>query len=83
MIRGSDGLDYADLTDKLLSKPAVTKRNIWIMRLQAQGRSKAFIEAWSEAYDMLDGRTGPNGGKVDSFQNGISAFRRVERTLAP
>lgn len=82
MIRGSDGLDYEDLTQRLLGNPASTKRNIWIERLQAQGRSKAFIKAWIEAYEGFDGRTGPKGGKVNSFQNGISALRAAERAEA-
>jgi hypothetical protein len=33
MIRGSDGLDYEDITAKLLGEPAKTERNWFIQRL--------------------------------------------------
>ena len=33
MIRGTDGLDYENLTEKLLGNPAKTRRNWFIQRL--------------------------------------------------
>jgi len=51
MIRGSDGLDYEDLTQKLLSNPAKTQRNDWLIYHRQQGRSQAFLEAWDEGWE--------------------------------
>lgn len=79
MIRAADGLDYEDLAQVLAGKPADTKRNVWIARLRKEGRSAQFIAAWLQAYDGFEGRTGPNGGKVNSFQNAISASIAAEK----
>lgn len=38
MIRGTDGLDYQDLTEKLLGNPAKTARNDFIITLRAYRR---------------------------------------------
>ena len=81
MIRGSDGLDYENLTEKLLSNPADTHLNTWVKRLRAQGRTKEFVQAWTEAYEALDGRVGPAGGKVNSFHNAISATKAAEAQI--
>ena len=51
MIRGSDGLDYENLTEKLLSNPAKTHRNGWVKRLNAQGRAKDERQLWIDTYD--------------------------------
>ena len=51
MIRGSDGLDYKNLTEKLLSNPANTYRNNWVKRLIAQGRNKGERQLWIDAFD--------------------------------
>lgn len=50
-IRGSDGLDYENLTERLLGKPAKTVRNAHIARLRAQSRSKAYVRAWLKVWD--------------------------------
>ena len=50
-IRGSDGLDYENLTERLLGKPAKTVRNARIATLRAQSRSKAYIRAWLKVWD--------------------------------
>lgn len=34
MIRGTDGLDYQDLTEKLLGNPADTHRNHWLLHFR-------------------------------------------------
>ena len=81
MIRGSDGLDYENLTEKLLSNPADTHLNTWVKRLRAQGRTKEFVQAWTEAYETLDGRVGPAGGKVNSFHNAGSAIKAAEAQI--
>lgn len=50
MIRGSDGLDYENLTEKLLSNPAKTPRNAALRELRRQGTSKNDQAVWCEAY---------------------------------
>ena len=50
MIRGSDGLDYENLTEKLLGNPAGTYRNGALKELRRQGASKTDQDVWCEAY---------------------------------
>ena len=50
MIRGSDGLDYKNLTEKLLSNPAKTCRNAALLGLRREGTSKTDQAVWCEAY---------------------------------
>jgi hypothetical protein len=78
LIRGSDGLDYENLTERLLGNPAKTHRNAWLQRFRREGRSEAFISAWTEAYEGFEGRVGPGGGRVNSFHNTISALKVAE-----
>lgn len=51
MIRGSDGLDYENLTEKLLGNPAKTYRNRCVLTQRANGFPKDEQEVWSDAYD--------------------------------
>ena len=51
MIRGSDGLDYENLTEKLLGNPANTYRNYDLRAMRAKGTPKADQSVWLEAYD--------------------------------
>lgn len=51
MIRGSDGLDYENLTEKLLGNPAKTFRNGALLELRREGTSKTDQAVWLEAYD--------------------------------
>ena len=51
MIRGSDGLDYENLTEKLLSNPAKTHRNAALKELRRQGTSKGEQKIWIDAYE--------------------------------
>ena len=55
MIRGSDGLDYENLTEKLLGNPAKTYRNSALQALRARRRPQdeihVFIRAYDEAFD--------------------------------
>lgn len=57
MIRGSDGLDYENLTEKLLSNPAKTYRNTAVLAQRANGTSKALQKVWSDAYDAAHDRS--------------------------
>lgn len=50
MIRGSDGLDYENLTEKLLGNPAKTYRNAALLELRREGTSKTDQSVWCEAY---------------------------------
>lgn len=52
MIRGSDGLDYEDLTARLLGEPAKTGRNN-ILRPDSP-LSRPFKEAFRETYDRCE-----------------------------
>ena len=51
MIRGSDGLDYENLTEKLLSNPAKTHRNAALQELRRQGTPKDEQKLWLDAYE--------------------------------
>lgn len=51
MIRGSDGLDYENLTEKLLGNPAKTFRNSALQELRREGSPKDEQEFWIDAYD--------------------------------
>ena len=51
MIRGSDGLDYENLTEKLLGNPAKTYRNAALQELRRRGTSKTDQAVWCDAYD--------------------------------
>ena len=59
MIRGSDGLDYENLTEKLLSNPAKTCRNDAVRKMRLRGTSedeqKLWIDAYEAEYALLDG----------------------------
>ena len=50
MIRGSDGLDYENLTEKLLGNPAKTYRNGALLGMRREGTSKTDQTVWCEAY---------------------------------
>lgn len=51
MIRGSDGLDYENLTEKLLSNPAKTYRNAALQELRREGTPKDEQKLWIDAYE--------------------------------
>lgn len=70
MIRGSDGLDYEDLTQRLLGNPLPTHRNQQIQYFrvfggpEGQNKARVFIEAYDRAYNrerrhVADGVRGP------------------------
>ena len=77
MIRGSDGLDYEDLTEKLLGNPAKTRRNDWLIYHRQQGRSRAFIEAWEDGWEV-----GEDLSPSDAQALGV-AMRLTEGYLQP
>lgn len=56
MIRGSDGLDYENLTEKLLGNPAGTRYNARIQSHRARGLPKDEQDLWIAAYDAEFGR---------------------------
>ena len=51
MIRGSDGLDYENLTEKLLGNPAGTYRNSALLEMRREGSPKDEQELWIDVYD--------------------------------
>lgn len=53
MIRGSDGLDYEDLTQRLLGNPLPTHRNNQIRSLEDRGKVRVFIEAYDRFHSAL------------------------------
>lgn len=67
MIRGSDGLDYEDLTEKLLGNPAKTRRNDWLVYHRQQGRSEAFLKVWNEGWEA-----GEDFGRGESIAKSIT-----------
>lgn len=77
MIRGSDGLDYENLTEKLLGNPANTYRNSWVKRLIAQGRSKGERQLWIDAFDHAF-----NQAQVQDLSAEFAAGAAADRTLS-
>lgn len=57
MIRGSDGLDYENLTEKFLSNPAKTRRNGALQELRRQGIPKDEQKLWIDTYDAAYDRS--------------------------
>lgn len=51
MIRGSDDLDYADLSDKLLGVPAKTPHNTATLEARRLGKSVQWVKAYVDVYD--------------------------------
>lgn len=45
MIRGTDGLDYQDLTERLLGNPADTPRNAWVVHLRKLQQDPGTLQA--------------------------------------
>ena len=73
MIRGSDGLDYENLTEKFLGNPARTYRNGALKGLRRQGTPKDEQKLWTDAYDAehayqiaTRGHLGPNFADADA-----------------
>lgn len=77
MIRGSDGLDYENLTEKLLSNPAKTHRNSWVKRLDAQGRAKDERQLWIDTYDRAF-----EGEQVQDLAAEYAAATAADRALS-
>jgi hypothetical protein len=51
MIRGSDGLDYENLTEKLLGNPAGTRYNARVQKHRASGLPKDEQDLWVAAHN--------------------------------
>lgn len=84
MIRGSDGLDYEDLTQRLLSNPAKTPHNDWLVYHRKQGRSQAFIEAWEDGWEAGEGFNGRRVAEINTARYllpGGEVFEDIQRRL--
>jgi hypothetical protein len=84
MIRGSDGLDYENLTEKLLSNPAGTCRNAALQELRHQGIPKDEQKLWIDTYDAAYDRSQTQDVTADWDACGhanyaLSAHRIAER----
>lgn len=51
MIRGSDDLDYEDLTDRLLGVPARTAHNVATLQARRLGKPVQWVKAYVDVYD--------------------------------
>ena len=88
MIRGSDGLDYENLTERLLGNPAGTYRNGALKELRRQGTPKDEQKVWTDAYEAeyarqiaIRGHLGPNFADAEATCEADRAllFLRRER----
>jgi hypothetical protein len=84
MIRGSDGLDYENITEKLLSNPAKTHRNAALQELRRQGTPKDEQKLWLDAYDAAYDRSQTQDVTADwdarcEADRALSAHRIAER----
>lgn len=52
-IRGSDGLDYENLTERLVGNPLPTYRNNAVRAKHASGAPKDEVRVFIEAYDRI------------------------------
>ena len=59
MIRGTDGLDYLDITHRLLGQPIQSWRNSRIQALRAEGASEEKVRAYIEWHDSGTTGTSP------------------------
>lgn len=55
-IVATDGLEYADLTQRLLGRPIDNQRNLKISVLTEAGYPREEIQAFFQAYDKTRGR---------------------------
>lgn len=81
MIRGSDGLDYEDLTQRLLSNPAKTPHNDWLVYHRKQGRSEAFLKVWNEGWENGPGERGAKSLTSCYLLPGGEVFEDIQRRL--
>jgi len=51
VIRGSDDLDYEDLTDRLLGVPARTAHNVATLQARRLGKPRQWVRAYVETFD--------------------------------
>lgn len=52
MIRGTDGLDYEDLTARLLDQPAKTPRNVAVAEARRRGKSPRWVHEYMQVWDV-------------------------------
>ena len=57
MIRGTDGLDYETLSDRLVGIPAITPRNAWLKNCPRRTASEKAI--WDRLAALPADATGP------------------------
>lgn len=83
MIRGSDGLDYADLAARLKGEPLKTPRGRRILELRQPPNDPraagAFIYAYDREYHALVQGHGPEVSRNSAMTVGNDAARRVNR----
>lgn len=94
MIRGSDGLDYENLTEKLLGNPAGTRYNARVQKHRASGLPKDEQDLWVAAYNVefsrlvalgrsrSEGRNFVDWQASDVANNALSAHRFARAELA-
>lgn len=52
MIRGTDGLDYMDLTDRLLGQPAETPHNAAMVLARRRGKPPRWVQEYMQVWDV-------------------------------
>lgn len=75
MVRGSDGLDYEDLTARLLGQPLLNDRNRRIQTIRAQ-HSDVFLRHYLSIYEDWAKELGPEDGS-DFYRHEEQAARRA------
>lgn len=81
MIRGSDGLDYENLTEKFLSNPAGTYRNGALKELRRQGTPKDDQKLWTDAYEAEHAYQIATWGHLDPSFADAEACCEADRAL--
>ena len=81
MIRGSDGLDYENLTEKLLGNPAGTYRNDALKELRRQGTPKDEQKVWTDAYEAEYARQVATRGHLGANFADAEACCEADRAL--
>lgn len=82
MIRGSDGLDYENLTEKFLSNPAGTYRNGALKELRRQGTPKDDQKLWTDAYEAEHAYQIATWGHLDPSFADAEACCEADRALS-
>ena len=76
----SDGLEYEDLAQRLLSRPKDTRRNQEIQSLRVSGYEEVEVEAFYKGYDRA---RGPHTDKYDAGWRAVDVIRRARNRADP